>query len=99
MYLYTAILNLSMKEPSEKKRGEKVFDNEGTKKTFRNGVKFLGLALPLLFASPVVVTIGFKIINKGGSYLVLVLGCLLTLFTIALVTQAFRLILKSLFNK
>ena len=88
-----------MKEQREIKRGEKVFDNEDTKKLFRKGMKFLVFALPLLFASPIIITIGFKLINKGGNYLVLILGCLLTIITIALVTQAFRLILKSLFNK
>jgi len=99
MYLYKPILNLSMKGQTDIKRGEQVFDSADTKKIFRKGIKFLAIALPLLFASPIVVTVGFKAINKGGSYFILILGCLLTLFTIALVTQAFRLILKSLFNK
>ena len=88
-----------MKKKEERKQREAVFENEETKKIFRNGMKYLAIALPLLFASPVVVTIGFKMINKGGSYLVLILGCLMTVVTIILVTQAFRLILKSLFNK
>ncbi len=88
-----------MKERREIKRGEQVFENENTKKIFRKGMKYLAIALPLLFASPIVVTIGFKTINKGGSYFILILGCLMILFTIALVTQAFRLLLKSLFNK
>lgn len=78
---------------------KKVFENKATKKIFQKGLKYLALALPLLFASPVIVTIGFKALNKGGGYLILILGCVLILFTIALVTQAFRLILKSLFNK
>jgi len=88
-----------MKEKEERKQREAVFENEETKKIFRNGMKYLAIALPLLFASPVVVTIGFKMINKGGSYLVLILCCIMTVVTIILVTQAFRLILKSLFNK
>ncbi len=88
-----------MKEKEERKQREAVFENEETKKIFRNGMKYLAIALPLLFASPVVVTIGFKMISKGGSYLVLILGCLMTVVTITLVIQAFRLILKSLFNK
>ena len=87
-----------MKHSNTKKERSKVFENENTKRIFRKGIKFLAYALPLLFLSPIVVTIGFKTINKSGSYLILVLGCLLTLFTIILVTQAFRLILKSLFN-
>jgi len=88
-----------MKKKEERKQREAVFENEETKKIFRNGMKYLAIALPLLFASPVVVTIGFKMINKGGNYLVLILGCILIVITITLVIQAFRLILKSLFNK
>lgn len=88
-----------MKEIGDKKHKEAVFENEESKKVFRNALKYLALALPLLFASPIVVTIGFKIINKGGSYLTLILGCIMTVVTIVLVIQAFRHILKSLFNK
>lgn len=83
----------------DKKRREAIFENDQTKKVFRNGIKYLAVALPMLFASPVVVTIGFKMINKGSGYFVLVVGCIMTLITIIMVTQAFRLILKSLFNK
>ncbi len=88
-----------MKQEQETISNRKVFENIDTKKIFHKGLKYLALALPLLFASPVIVTIGFKALNKGNGYLVLILGCLLIIFTIALVTQAFRLILKSLFNK
>ncbi len=88
-----------MKEKGQKKQREAIFENEESKKMFRNALKYLALALPLLFASPIVVTIGFKIINKGGSYITLILGCIMTLVTIVLVTQAFRHIIKSLFNK
>lgn len=88
-----------MNKKVDKKRREAIFENDATKKVFRNGIKYLAIALPLLFASPIVVTVGFKMINKGNGYLVLVLGCLMTFITIIIVTQAFRLILKSLFNK
>lgn len=88
-----------MKEIGRKKQREAIFENDESKKVFRNGLKYLALAIPLLFASPIVVTIGFKMINKGGSYLTLILGCTMILITIVLVTQAFRYILKSLFNK
>lgn len=88
-----------MKNEQERMSNKKVFENKATKKIFQKGLKYLALALPLLFAAPVIVTIGFKALNKGGGYLILILGCVLILFTIALVTQAFRLILKSLFNK
>ncbi|MGB5320690.1 DUF6095 family protein [Lutimonas sp.] len=88
-----------MKEQVDPKNKSKIFDTSETKALFLKGLKFLALALPLLFASPVLITIGFKALNKGNGYLILVLGCILALFTIALVTQAFRLILKALFNR
>ena len=88
-----------MKEQQDTDQQNKIFDNSDTKKLFQKGLKFLALALPLLFASPILITIGFKALNKGDGFLILVLGCLLSIFTIALVTQAFRLILKALFNR
>lgn len=90
---------INMKQEQNTRRQNKVFDDEDTKKLFQKGLKFLAIALPLLFASPVLVTIGFKALNRGDGYIVLILGCLLAIFTIALVTQAFRLILKALFNR
>jgi len=86
---------------NQKKLVEKevVFENTSSKNIFKQGIKYLGIALPLLFISPIMVTIGFKAINNGKGYFLLVLGCLLILVTIVLVIQAFRLILKSLFNK
>jgi len=76
-----------------------VFENTPAKKTFKKGLKYLAIALPLLFLSPVIVTIGFKAINNDKGYFLVVLGCFLILFTIFMVIQAFRLILKSLFNQ
>lgn len=58
----------------------------------------MAIALPLLFLSPVIVTMGFKLINKNGSFLLLILGIILTIFTILLVTQGIRIILKALFD-
>lgn len=78
---------------------QEVFENEPAKKTFKSGLKYLAIALPFLFLSPVIVTIGFKAIKNDKGYFLLVLGCFLILFTIFMVIQAFRLILKSLFNQ
>lgn len=78
---------------------QSTFDNEDSKILFKNGVKYLTISLPLLFISPILITIGFKVLKKNDSYIVLVLGCLLAFFTIFLVIQAFRKILKSLFNR
>ncbi|WKK65042.1 DUF6095 family protein [Lutimonas zeaxanthinifaciens] len=82
----------------ETSKQKKVFKDNETKKLYHKGLKFLAVSLPLLFASPIVVTIGFKSLNKGNGYFLLALGCLMTIFTIGLVTQAFRLILKALFS-
>jgi len=76
-----------------------VFQNKESKSLFNKGIKYLAIALPLLFISPILITIGFKAINKSNNYIVLIIGCILAVITIVMVTQAFRLILKSLFNK
>lgn len=88
-----------MNNQEKHRRQNKVFDNEDTKKLFQKGLKYLGLSLPLLFTCPIIITIGFKALNKGNGYLLIIVGCILALFTIGLVTQAFRIILKSLFNR
>ena len=88
-----------MSPNQELSKNKKVFESDEAKKIFQKGLKYLALALPLLFVSPVVVTIGFKAINKGNGYITLILGCALAFFTIILVIQSFRLILKSLFAK
>jgi hypothetical protein len=62
------------------------------------GFKYLAIALPLLFLSPVIITMGFKLINKNGSVLLLILGIALAIFTILLVTQGIRVLLKALFD-
>ncbi|MDH3323072.1 MAG: DUF6095 family protein [Flavobacteriaceae bacterium] len=82
---------------SNNKQG--TFDNEDSKILFKNGIKYLAISLPLLFISPIIITIGFKAINKSNNYVVLILGCILAILTILLVIQAFRKILKSLFNR
>jgi hypothetical protein len=81
------------------KRKEKIFSDPQAKSVFQKGMKYLGISLPLLFASPIVVTIGFKMLRRDQGYWLLVLGCFLTVLTIVLVSQAFRLILKSLFAR
>ena len=78
---------------------QEVFENSSTKKTFKNGLKYLAISLPFLFLSPVIVTIGFKALNNDKGYFLIILGCFLMLFTVVMVILAFRLILKSLFSK
>ena len=84
---------------AEHKKKENTFATEESKSIFHKGIKYLAIALPLLFISPIVIAIGFKALNKSNNFLVLILGCFLAIITIALVTQAFRIILKALFSK
>ena len=81
------------------KRKERIFADPGAKSVFQKGMKYLAISLPLLFASPIVVTIGFKAVRRDQGYWLLLLGCFLVLLTIVLVSQAFRLLLKSLFAR
>ena len=78
---------------------EDLLPGTSSKPLFNRGMKYLAIALPLLFISPILITMGFKAIAKDNNYLLLVIGCILAIFTIALVTQAFRIILKALFSK
>ncbi|NOQ91698.1 MAG: hypothetical protein GQ552_03160 [Flavobacteriaceae bacterium] len=78
---------------------QSTFDNEDSKALFKVGMKYLAISLPLLFISPILITIGFKALKKSDNYIVLILGCFLAFFTIFLVVQAFRKILKSLFSR
>lgn len=89
----------SSKSEGKKVKKQKVFKNTESKYLFSKGIKYLAIALPLLFISPILITIGFKALNKSNNYWVLIIGCLLAIITIILVTQAFRTILKALFAK
>lgn len=75
------------------------FEIEEPRTLLKTGVKYLAISLPLLFISPIVITIGFKAIKKSDNYIMIILGLILAFFTIILVIQAFRKILKSLFKR
>lgn len=68
---------------------------KSNKPTLFGALKYLGLALPLLFIAPVVITIGFKAIKKDGSFLFLIIGIILGIA--AILTMAFGLIKVSRF--
>jgi uncharacterized membrane protein YecN with MAPEG domain len=78
---------------------QNIFNSNESKSIFQRGLKYLAIALPLLFISPILITIGFKALNKSNNYLVLILGIILAIVTVTLVIQAFRIILKALFAK
>ncbi|MEN8124350.1 MAG: DUF6095 family protein [Bacteroidota bacterium] len=74
-------------------------ENEDSRSLMKTGIKYLIISLPLLFISPILITIGFKAIKKNDNYIMIIIGCVLAFFTIILMVQAFRKILKSLFNR
>ena len=63
---------------------------KNNKPTFFNALKYLGLALPLLFIAPIIITIGFKALKKDGSLIFLILGIVLGIT--AILTTAFGLV-------
>ena len=91
-------MNNSIKEKQQFEK-EAILPSSSSRGLLNKGMKYLAIALPLLFISPIIITMGFKTIAKDNNYFLLVIGCILAIFTIALVTQAFRIILKALFSK
>ena len=59
----------------------------------------MGLALPLLFGAPVVVTIGFKALAKDNSYIILIIGIVLAVIAMLLTAKGVSTIIKALFEK
>lgn len=93
-------IRMGNSENKKNKTGkEDVLQSTSSRSIFNRGMKYLAIALPLLFISPILITMGFKAINKDKNYILLIIGCILAVFTIVLVTQAFRVILKALFSK
>lgn len=69
------------------------------KKELIKGLTYGLGALPLLFAAPVLITIGFKAIKQQGSYIWLLLGIILAVGAILLGFIGIRIILGALFKK
>ena len=65
------------------------------KPTLFGSLRYLGIALPLLFIAPILITIGFKALKRDGSYIFLILGIILGIT--AILTTAFGLIKISRF--
>lgn len=68
------------------------------KDTIAKGVKYLAIALPLMFLGPFVITIGFKAINDEN-YLWLIFGILLSIAAVILAFLGIKTILTGLFQK
>jgi len=69
------------------------------KTSVSKGLKYFGLALPLLFGAPVVVTIGFKALAKDNTYFILIIGLILAIAAMLITAKAVSTILKALFEK
>ena len=63
------------------------------------GLKYLGIALPLLFGAPIVITIGFKALAKNNSYLILILGIILAILAMLITAKGVSTVLRALFEK
>ena len=68
-------------------------------------LKYLGILIFLFIASPVLLTMGFKALNKFEnspneyiSYLILFAAAILIIFTIYFAFKTFKILLKALFN-
>jgi len=69
------------------------------KPTLSNAVKYLSFALVLLFAAPIVVTIGFKALKKDSSYLLLLLGIILAIAAISITAIGVVKVTRHIFDK
>jgi len=69
------------------------------KNYLKKGISLFLYALPLLFAGPVVLTIGFKAIKRDGSYLFFILGFILSISAIIVLALAVKRILQYLFDQ
>ena len=72
---------------------------ETTKTPISKGLKYLALALPLLFGAPIVITIGFKALNKNGVLWILIIGILLALIAMVVTGLGVKHVTKSFFDK
>lgn len=69
------------------------------KKELVRGLKYELGALPLLFAAPFLITIGFKAIKQQNNYLFLIAGIILAITAVVLGFLGIRIILNALFTK
>ncbi|PCI36030.1 MAG: hypothetical protein COB60_00535 [Flavobacteriaceae bacterium] len=61
------------------------------------GIKYLAIALPLIIAGPVLITIGFKAL-KAGNYSWLTIGCICAILGVALGFKGILIIVSSFFD-
>ncbi|NQX82984.1 MAG: hypothetical protein HRT66_13470 [Flavobacteriaceae bacterium] len=59
---------------------------------------FFAISLPLMFVSPVLVNIGFKVLAKDDTYTYLIISVNIALLTMGLAALAVRYAMKYLFS-
>ena len=62
-------------------------------------LKYLGPALLLFFVAPIMMTIGFKALDKDQTYVLLIIGIILGILAILLAAKGIVNISTYLFNK
>ena len=72
---------------------------QNNKSTLSSAVKYLAFALILLFSAPIMVTIGFKALKKDNTYLLLLLGIILTIGAISVTAIGIIKITRYIFDK
>jgi len=63
------------------------------------GIRLFLFTLPLLFIGPVVLTIGFKAINRDKNYIFFIIGAIICISVIILLSVAVKRILQYLFDQ
>ena len=63
-----------------------------------HALKYLALALPLLFIAPIVVTIGFKALKSEQTYFLLIIGIILIIVAIISTALGVLKVSNYLFN-
>ncbi len=68
------------------------------KKTLLTGIKFMAVTLPLMFAGPYFITLGF--LNKTNSmfYVFFSIGLILSFFAVFFAFRGIKFIIKSVFD-
>lgn len=62
------------------------------------GIKFLAIALPLMVLGPVILTIGYRALNDG-IYFWIIIGVILILIAVIIAFLGIKTILNGLFEK
>ncbi|MCK0131829.1 DUF6095 family protein [Flavobacteriaceae bacterium F08102] len=72
---------------------------EQHKPSLGGAMKYLGISLPLMFAAPILMTIGFKALAKDNNYLILIIGIILAIVAILLAAKGVIKVSNYLFQK